>query len=109
MWNAPTKTQLQQLPKLYTNDQNGVSLQDTVIHMHFFLAGCDWYIAEFDGEDLFWGFAVLNNDLQNAEWGYISLSELKSIEVHGLHIDRDLHWKVRPACQVDNIKKASGW
>jgi hypothetical protein len=58
-------------------------LQKKLIHLHFFIGGCDCYIAEYDGEDIFWGFAILNGDFQNAEWGYISFSELKSIRVGG--------------------------
>ncbi len=29
----------------------------------------------------FFGYAILNGDIQNAEWGYISFSELKEIKV----------------------------
>ncbi len=48
--------------------------------MHFFIGNCHWYIAEYDGEDIFFGYAILNGDIQNAEWGYISFSELKEIK-----------------------------
>ena len=61
------------------------------IHLHFFISDCDWYIAEYDGDDLFWGFAILNGDLLNAEWGYISFAELKSIKINGwLEVDCEL-------------------
>ena len=60
--------------------------------MHFFIRGCDWYAAEFDGRDRFLGFINLN-DAMNAEWGYFSLSELDSISVNGMQIDRDLYWQ----------------
>ena len=40
--------------------------------MHFFLGGCDWYIVEWNLEDqIFFGFAILTNDLEMAEWGYV--------------------------------------
>lgn len=108
MWNAPTKRQLATLPRLYETEE--VPLKDKIIHLHFFIGGCDWFIAEFDGDDLFFGFTILNQDYQNAEWGYISLSELKSIKVQGwLQIDNDLHFKVRPAREVDLICEAQGW
>jgi hypothetical protein len=81
MWNTPTTDRLSKIPRLYETEH--IPLQDKLIHLHFFIGGCDWYIAEFDGEDLFWGFAILNDDFQNAEWGYISFSELKSIKVGG--------------------------
>ena len=62
-------------PKLYQIED--VPIEEKMIHLHFFIGGCDWYIAEFDGEDLMFGFANLD-DLPNAEWGYISLSEIQS-------------------------------
>jgi hypothetical protein len=73
--------------------------------MHFFIASCDWYIAEYDRQDLFWGFVILNKDYLNAEWGYSSLSELKSLDLLGLEVDRDLHWRIRPAREVNKIRK----
>lgn len=106
MWNTPSKEILETIPRLYETEH--IPLYDKVIHLHFFIGSCDWYIAEFDGEDLFWGFAILNNDYINAEWGYISFNELKSINIRGFEIDCDLYWKVRRSCEVDKIKKASG-
>ncbi len=102
MWNEPTKEDLAKLPRLYETES--VPLRDKQIHLHFFLAGCDWYVAEYDGEDLFWGYAILNGDHDNAEWGYMSFEELKALKMRpGLEVDLDLYWKVRPASQVDNI------
>ena len=112
MWNEPTRKALLALPRLYETDK--IPVKDKLIHMHFFIGGCDWYVAEFDGEDLFFGFVNLNDPL-NAEWGFFSLTELKSImvqtplrdaltgEVLGagvVEIDRDLHWEVRPFSEV---------
>jgi hypothetical protein len=108
MWNEPTKKQLAKLPKLY--DTEHIPLQEKPIHLHFFLGACDWFISEYDGKDLFWGFCILNGDLQMAEWGYVSFNELKEIRMSGgLEVDRDLFWKVRPANQVELIRKAQGW
>jgi hypothetical protein len=110
MWNTLTEDRLSRIPKLYETEH--IPLQEKLIHLHFFIGGCDWYIAEFDGEDLFWGFAILNDDFQNAEWGYISFSELKSIKVGGwLEIDCELEefWCVRKACEIEKIRKAHGW
>jgi hypothetical protein len=110
MWNIPTKERLDRIPNLYETEH--ISLKDKLVHLHFFIGGCDWFIAEFDGKDLFWGFAVLNNDLEMAEWGYISFSELKSIKLNGwLEVDCELeeYWKVRTAKEVELIRKANGW
>ncbi len=57
MWNTPTKKRLSKIPKLYETE--GVALKDKLIYLHFFIGDCDWYIAEYDGEDLFWGYAIL--------------------------------------------------
>jgi len=110
MWNIPNKERLAKIPKLYQTENT--PLKEKLIHLHLFIGGCDWYICEFDGEDLFWGFAILNNDLQNAEWGYISFGELKPIKVQGwLEVDCELEefWQVKRAIEIDKIRIAHGW
>ena len=103
MWNEPSKEQLDTLPRLYETEE--VPLTDKLIHMHFFLGGCDWYIAEFDGEDLFFGYAILNNDYDNGEWGYISFSELQGLKTGPcIEVDFDLHWEIRKAGRVDKVR-----
>ena len=108
MWNKPSTERVSKIPRLYETEH--IPLEEKQIYLHFFIGGCDWYIAEHDGGDLFWGFAILNGDYQNAEWGYISFKELKEISIHGVEIDCDLYWKIRPAGHVDKIIKAhSHW
>ncbi len=108
MWNDPTQYELEELPSLHGTED--VAAKDQIIYMHFFIGGCDWYIAECDPDErLFFGFAVLNGDLQNAEWGYVSLDELRQIRIGWLEIDRDLHWELRRAEDVKQIAAASGW
>jgi hypothetical protein len=49
---------------------------------HYFYGGTDMYICEYDREHgIMFGFTILNGGLHNAEWGYISLSEITSIPV----------------------------
>ena len=110
MWNEPSKERLSKIPGLYETEK--VPLREKLIYLHFFIAGCDWYVAEYDGEDLFWGFAILNSDYEMAEWGYISFSELKSIKLDGrLEIDCELeeYWKIRKASDIEKIRSARGW
>lgn len=110
MWNVPTKERLDRIPRLYETEET--QLKDKMIHLHFFIGACDWYIAEYDGGDLFWGFACLNGDLQNAEWGYVSFAELKAIKVNGwLEIDCESEdaWRIHPASDIELIRKAHGW
>lgn len=107
MWNVPTAEQLAIIPKLYETEH--LPLKDKIIQYHFFIGGCDWFVVEYDGVDKFFAFVILHGDLQMAEWGYISFSELKSIKVGGyLEIDCDLYWKPKSAGQVEVICKANG-
>jgi|1186.fasta_scaffold572007_1 hypothetical protein len=31
-------------------DTENVALEDKIIHLHYFLGSCDWYIAEIDND-----------------------------------------------------------
>jgi len=110
MWNEPSKERLAKIPKLYETEHT--PLNEKLIYLHFFIRGCDWFIAEYDGNDMFFGFAVLNNDFDMAEWGYLSFNELKSIKVQSwLEVDCELEefWKIRKASEVEIIRKAHRW
>jgi len=109
MWNIPSKERLARIPKLYETEK--VPLQEKEIHLHLFIGGCDWYVAEFDGNDLFWGFAILNNDLEMAEWGYISFQELRDININGIEIECEVQedFPVQKAMDIPKICQAHGW
>ena len=107
MWNKPSIEELETIPKLYETE--AVPLKQKQIHLHFFIGGCDWYIAEFDGDNLFFGFAILNSDYEMAEWGYVSFEELKAIEINGIHVDCETSWEKRKASAVEKICKAQNW
>ena len=68
MWNIPSKERLNKIPKLYETEE--IPLDKKLIYLHFFIGGSDWYIAEFDGDDIFFGYVILNGDMECAEWGY---------------------------------------
>ena len=53
-----------------------------------------WYISEYDPETrMAYGYA----DIQEGEYGYISMAELVDFRGQfGLPIERDLHWSPRP-------------
>jgi hypothetical protein len=59
MWNEPAIELLDRIPRLYETE--GKLLRDKLIYLHFFIGGCDWYVAEYDGEDLFFGYAIIGN------------------------------------------------
>jgi len=106
MWNEPTQHELAKIPRLYATEN--ISLKDKLTYEHFFIFSSDWYIAEYDQQDLFWGFTILNNDYVNAEWGYISFQELKELNVKGFEVDRELEWRVKKAGEIERIVQAGG-
>ena len=105
MWNQPTFKQLKVLPS--TEEARSVKPEDRIIHMHFFLGGCDWYAAGFDPDThLLYGFVILNSDYECGEWGDFSFDELIGARAHKiLEIDRDLYWTPKRAINIDNICK----
>jgi hypothetical protein len=70
---------------------------DPIAYLHYFFGGSDWYIVEkdMDGEvEQAWGFACLNGDMMNAEYGYISIAELVVLKLQmGLTVDLDFHFR----------------
>jgi hypothetical protein len=109
MWNKPTEKELKKIPAFYSNEKTPP--EETMIHMHFFIGGCDWYCSEYSSEEqMFFAFAILNSDLMNAEWGYVSMRELCEIKVGGfLEVDRDLHFKPTKTKDIKKIREAQGW
>jgi hypothetical protein len=108
MWNKPSTEELAKLPPFYSTER--VPIKEKVLHMHFFIGGCDWYAAEYDEtESMFFGFACLNGDLEMAEWGYFSLDELSELKVKWLEVDRDLHFPPTKAKDVELIREAQRW
>lgn len=104
MWNIPTDDRLAKMPMLRTTDH--IPLKDTLIYLHFFIGGCDWWAAEYDGEDLFWGFVNLS-DHAYAEWGYYSFDELKRIKIDGwreVDCETEATWTVKKASEIKGIK-----
>ena len=84
-----TKENLRQLPPLYFQD--GLK-GDAIAYVKFFTpdSSWTWFALEFDGEDQFFGYV---KGLEN-EYGYFSLSELKSARGPlGLNIERDRWFK----------------
>lgn len=105
MWNIPAQERLNHIPRLYATEST--SLQSKLVYLHFFIGGSDWYVCEFDGEDLFFGYAILNGDQMNAEWGYISFSELRDISVQGIEVDCEPEdqWSPKPVSEIPKIMK----
>jgi len=110
MWNEPSRERLSKIPKFYETEH--VPLKEKIVWIHFFIGGSDWYGIEFDGKDVFFGFAILNNDYEMSEWGYVSFSELQSIKADGwLEVDCELEelWQPKRAIEIEKIREAQGW
>ena len=108
MWNQPSKEKLNEIPKLYSTEE--IPLKEKLIQLHFFIGNTDFYIIEYDGKNMFWGFVILNGDMEMAEFGYVDFEEIKSIRANGWQeIECDLHWKIRSANQVEKICVARCW
>lgn len=85
------------LPKRYAQESSG----DPTVHIKFFFPAGNWtwFVTEGDqeGDDfIFFGFVIGHEE----EWGYFSLSELESINLHGLRVERDLYFHPAPIKRV---------
>ncbi len=111
----PPASVLEAIPALYATEHQRPT--EKVVHLHYFVGPCDWWVVEVDSIErpqLAFGFVCLG-DPASAEWGYIDLHELAevwrplafeeeapSVVVRSLPliIERDLHWRPRPAGEV---------
>ncbi|XXJ18883.1 DUF2958 domain-containing protein [Desulfovibrio caledoniensis] len=90
---SKAKGLIPRMPRLYETEDTPA--EEKLIWIHFFMGESHWYAAEFDGKDTFFGFSVLNGDMQNAEWGYFSLAELIELRVGRFVVCIEDGWRVR--------------
>jgi hypothetical protein len=71
---------------------------DAIVSLHYFTGNCDWWITEkgAESESRAFGFARLNGDTQNAELGYVSITELAGLRSMQL----DFYWSPKPLRDV---------
>jgi hypothetical protein len=101
----PLEEQIAAIPKLRGTED--VALKDKIIQAHFFLGGTDWYVAEWDGNDTFWGYTVLNGDDLNAEWGHSSLAEIQSVVQNRIaKVELDFYWKPKKFFEIFPSEKS---
>ncbi|MCX6399245.1 MAG: DUF2958 domain-containing protein [Propionibacteriales bacterium] len=98
----PAQDVLGGVPALYATENTKPA--DTIIHLHYFVGACDWWIAELDADRrIAFGYANLG-DPHGAEWGYTDLHELRALLVRpqgiARWVERDLSWTPRPFAQV---------
>ena len=89
--NLFTDEHLENLPEIYAQDGKGGA---AVVHLRVnLLKNNNWFITEYSPEEkLFFGFVCLGADLQNAELGYISKTELEDLS------------KTYPQLQVERVE-----
>jgi hypothetical protein len=93
---------IKQMPA--TGEQEGLGKQ-AVVHLHYFHGASDWYILEKDIEDgvsQAYGYALLNGDHENAEYGYVSITELVE---NGVELD--LYFKSQALSAILEAKLAA--
>lgn len=103
MWNKPTLKRLSKIPDLKATED--VPVKDKKVYLHFFIGGCDWYVVEYDKKDTFFGFAILNNDVDNAEWGYFSFIELLHLKIGFVEVDceKTTYFPVQKISKISRI------
>ncbi len=109
----PSPEQLGRIPGLYGSESTRA--RDKIVHLHYFAGGSDWWLVELDLEDrIAFGYVRLGGHPDGAEWGYVDLAELAEVFVPGqaiaiegglriqvpVIVERDLHWRPRPAGEV---------
>ena len=91
-----TKTMVQKIPPFYATES--VELPDKQLYAHYFVGGCDWYVAELDPPS---GDAFGYADLGHGEWGYFNLIEMENTVVDGwVVVERDLHFQPQTAREL---------
>ena len=72
---------------LYENRDGKSYNAETKLHdkgfIHYFIGNSDWYVSEVDEDNMGFGFAIVNGDTQNAEYGYIDLNEVTTLTLNG--------------------------
>jgi hypothetical protein len=86
-----------QLPALYSTEKMEGTAKLVWISYFHPMSSWHWYVLEYDPEEqMFFGLV----DGMESELGYFSLAELKSVQVHGLPIERDMWWEPTPLSKV---------
>lgn len=105
MWNIPSKERLEKIPRFHKTRK--IPLKDRLVYLHFFIRGFNWYVFEFDGKDLFWGYTILYDFAsEDVLFSFEALKVLKtedeSVEVDCETADK---WMIRKLSEIDEIRK----
>ncbi|MFN8358605.1 MAG: hypothetical protein U0264_01705 [Candidatus Kapaibacterium sp.] len=72
-----------------THRQDG---EQSIVKAHYFYGGSDWYATEYEGDGILFGYAILNNDYEFAEWGRFSINEFNDVG----RVEMDFYWTPQP-------------
>jgi hypothetical protein len=86
---------IESMPKTYEQEGKG---DQAIIHLHYFIGNCNWWITERDCELMQYQAFGLADLGYGAEWGYISIEEL--IE-NGVELD----FYYEPRTVADQMEK----
>lgn len=79
----------EQLPSKKMIRKRGSRFSCIQVFAHYFYGGCDWFILEKDMKnDILFGYAILNDDVQMSELGSIYLSDLTTDG----RVELDFYW-----------------
>jgi hypothetical protein len=114
IFNRLIKT-IDSMPGQYETDK--IKAADKIVHLHYFQGDSDWYIVEKDkgqskkeeeeaglvyGKQYqAFGYAILNGDTINAEWGYVNIQEL--IENN---VELDFYWTPKKFSEIKKGEKS---
>ena len=89
---------LNEIPPIYAQDGKG---KNAIAYLHYFNSSSDRYITELDKDNLEgFGFTILNGDTQNAEFGYIPLTQFTQQKASYWDLNLDLNFNPTTLNQV---------
>jgi len=102
-----TKALLKKLPAIYSTEKTPQEEKIAVIKFFFPMGRGTWYGIEYNPEEkLFFGYVVSPLGADCDELGYFSLTELESVRVRGLRVERDLYFKPTKLSELMKERKA---
>lgn len=69
--------------------------KEPIVYAHYFYGQSDWFVTEYEGDRIIFGYAILNGDVQFSEWGTASVQEMSEIRKHG-GVQMDFYWTPVP-------------
>ena len=104
MINRPAIEDLNRLPRL--DETENIPSEDKIVHLHFTIDQCHWFAIEWDGQDTFFGYVLLNGWNHDSEFGYFTLSDLLAISLCGcIEVMNDPFWIPRATKDIGLIRE----